>query len=124
MKELIDITDFDVKEMTQDEAIEYIRKKVELEVQSFLATHESDDIGFVYNEILDKVLVRFFKTWEYTLDKLEYVPPKYMMRMHRLLYKEFKRSFKSIRKARKKQKKNLKAEARKKEEKGEGGEMI
>ena len=114
-KELIDISDFDVKKMTQDEAVEYIRKKIESEIQSFL--HTESDIDFVYNDILDEVMCRFFVTFSHTLDKVEYVPMKYLKKMYKIIFKNFKRAVWHIRSARSQQRKNLKKHIEKQQKK-------
>ena len=63
---------------------------------------------FIYNDILDEILVRFFATYELTQDRADYVPEKQLRKMHRMLFKDFKRAVFAIRKARLIQAKDLK----------------
>lgn len=63
---------------------------------------------FIKNELINKVLEKYFETFEMTLDTADYVPLKYGRKIHKYIFKNMKRKFKEVNKQYRKQRKETK----------------
>ena len=53
-------------------------------------------LNFHKNELINATLVEFYKTFEHTLDTVDYVPEKYNAKICAYIFKNMKRAFRKI----------------------------
>lgn len=53
-------------------------------------------MNFHKNDLIDRVLIRFYQTFELTLDTADYVPEKYNKKILRYIYRNMRRAFRKI----------------------------
>lgn len=53
-------------------------------------------INYNKNDLIDECLVRFYQTFQYTLDTCDYVPEKFNAKILAYIFKNMKRQFKKI----------------------------
>lgn len=53
-------------------------------------------MNFNKNDLIDATLIRFYQTFEKTLDTRDFVPDKYNNKIYRYIYKNLKKAFRRI----------------------------
>lgn len=53
-------------------------------------------LNFHKNELINATLVEFYKTFEHTLDTVDYVPEKYNAKICAYIFKNMKKTFRKI----------------------------
>ena len=53
-------------------------------------------LNFHKNELINATLVEFYKTFEHTLDTVDYVPEKYNAKICAYIFKNMKKAFRKI----------------------------
>ena len=66
---------------------------------------------FIKNELINAVLDKYFETFSKTLDTADYVPEKYLNKIHKIIFKNMKRKFSEVNREYKKQMKATGSEA-------------
>lgn len=70
-------------------------------------------INYNKNELIDECLVRYYKTFEHTLDTCDYVPEKFNNKILKYIFKNMKRQFKKLDREDRKHQKQLAKENKK-----------
>jgi hypothetical protein len=61
---------------------------------------------FIKNELINGVLDKYFETFSKTLDTADYVPKKYLAKIHRYIFKNMRKKFRQVNRAYRKQKRS------------------
>ena len=69
-------------------------------------------INYNKNELINECLVRYYDTFEHTLDTADYVPEKYNAKILKYIFKNLKRQFRKLDKEDNRYQRQLKKQAR------------